>query len=151
MDHTIRAAHERVMPRRGRQTPNDSVGTTGTPIRPQGRHKAGPQSDQRRARTRGVKSIIEAEPAQSPLLPQPGVTPPQDPPLLRSPSRHSPAQADDSRGMRVIGTGTRGGQCHLRDATNILATSSLRDECTPAALGRRIAERTRVRSQSYGV
>jgi hypothetical protein len=84
-------------------------------------------------------------------MPQQRLTPQQDPPLLRSPYRHTPAQADNSRGMRVILTGTGGGQCHLRDATNILATSSLRDECMPAALGRRIADRTRARSQSYGV
>ena len=53
--------------------------------------------------------------------------------------------------MRVILTGTGGGQCHLRDATNIVATRSLRYECMPAALGRRIADRTRARSQSCGV
>src|SRR5262245_60040472 len=84
-------------------------------------------------------------------MPQPRVTPQQDPPLLRSPYRHTPAQADNSCGMRVILTGTDGGPCHLRDATNILATSRFRYECMPVALGRRMADRTRARSQSYGV
>jgi hypothetical protein len=53
--------------------------------------------------------------------------------------------------MSVIVTGTSGEQCHLRDATNIWATSSLRYECMPAVLGRRIADRTRARSQSRDV
>jgi hypothetical protein len=44
VDHPILEAHARVMTRRGRQTINDSVGTTGTAIRLQGQHKAGPQS-----------------------------------------------------------------------------------------------------------
>ena len=53
--------------------------------------------------------------------------------------------------MSVIVTGTDGGQCHLRGATNIVATRSLRYECMPAALGGRIADRTRARSQSCRV
>jgi hypothetical protein len=74
------------------------------------------------------------------------LTPQQDRPLWRNAYRNKSAQADDSRGMNVIVTGTGGGQCHLKDATKILPTSSLRYECMPAALGRRIADRARARS-----
>jgi hypothetical protein len=84
-------------------------------------------------------------------MPQQRLTPQQDRPPLRSAYRNTRAQADDSLGMRVIFTGTGGGQCHLRDATNIAATSSLRYECMPATLGGRIADRTRARSQSCRV
>ena len=100
---------------------------------------------------RGVKSIIDAEGTQAPSMTRQRLTRQRDRLPLRSAGRNKPAQADDSRGMGVIVTGTGGGPCQLRDATNIVATSSLRYESMPAALGRRIADRTRVRSQSRGV
>jgi len=72
-------------------------------------------------------------------------------PMLRRAYRNKPAQADDRRERRVMVTGRGGGQGHLRDAPNILAKSRLRDERMPAALGQRMADRTRARSQWHGV